>query len=105
MVNETRYNAMKGPGFSRVALIIIVLLAAVLIGRLTDIRAGAKDSSKKGFVLDSSEQRLKILAAQRKTNDKLDELINLLKSGQVKVQVTGKGSSASGGGGDESTGK
>ncbi len=105
MHNRIRHNTGKVSKVSHLAMIAAtVLAAAVILGQLTNVHIQAKDSSKKEFVLDSSGQRNAIIEAQKKTNAKLDEIISLLKSGQVKVQVVEKKSTAAGGSGNDSAG-
>lgn len=89
-------------GYSKACLgVIAVLLTVLIVGLWADLpgtgRAIAADPPAKEGFGDSASQRNALLEAQGKTNDKLDELIRLLKSGDAKVQLTESGAKPSGG--------
>jgi len=72
-----------------------MLLTAIVIGLWADYGIGLRSAraAEQPF-RDSISQRKELVTAIQTTNAKLDELIQLLRSGQVKVQVagaTGKG--------------
>jgi len=76
--------------YTQVCLTVIaVLLTVLIVGLWADgvpsaKRAGAENPRLFG---DSASQRDELTKLQQQTIDKLDELISLLKSGQVRVQT------------------
>jgi len=111
MANE-QCTRMRVDGYTRVCLTAIsVLLTVLVIGLWADLAgpAGRAQAAKKYADEDarramtegrwgtSSAPQQAIVTAQRKTNAKLDELMKLLRSGQVRVQMVA-GPEAAGGG-------
>jgi len=97
--NQTRYQ-VKVDNFTRLCLAAICVLLVVLILGLwaegvPPDRAKAADPPK--VFGDSAAQRDEMVKFQKQTVEKLDELITLLKSGEVKVQVAQTGEKAGGG--------
>lgn len=96
--------------YTRVCLGVIAVLLAVLIVGLwaeRDPAAGpvhaqvrAKGLAPKGPFLDTSTQTqlVQIVKEQRKTTEKVAELISLFRSGQVQVKVEGQAGGGKGGG-------
>jgi len=92
--------------YTRVCLTAItVLLTVLVIGLWADLAGlagraqaagkyadqSAKQALTEGRWGTSSAPQQAVVAAQRKTNAKLDELMKLLKSGQVRVQMVAGG--------------
>ncbi|MDY6913938.1 MAG: hypothetical protein SVT52_05730 [Planctomycetota bacterium] len=77
-------------GYTRVCLTAIAVLLTILVAGLWAEKnpmaseAGAADK----IWLNSASQRKAFIDVQTTTNTKLDELMKLLKSGQVKVEIT-----------------
>lgn len=74
---------------------VLVLLAAMAVGvwaqqEVLPAAVAASPADDDGFGNPSGERKA-MVKAQMDTNAKLDELIRLLKSGEVKVQVGDKG--------------
>lgn len=79
-------------GYTRVCLTAIaVLLTVLVLGLWAERSPGTGEVRAAKQFLDSSAQRNAVLKAQETTNSKLGELISLLKSGQVKVQIAKDG--------------
>lgn len=72
-------------GYTRLCLTVIAVLLAVLIVGLWADHAPVADEAHAKRPEASTE--VQILKAQKQTTAKLDELITLLKSGNVKVQA------------------
>lgn len=74
----------------RTGVVLVLALAAVWLAYLTvaggESIAAAEPATAWG---DAGRQRQELLEAQQQTNRKLDEIIGLLTSGKVRVQVTG----------------
>lgn len=87
-----RRVSLRVDGYTRLCLTAIaVLLTVLVVGLWAELPgwvgpADAQGPDGKPFI-NTGAQRKDILAAQEKTNAKIDELIKLLKSGQAKVQV------------------
>ncbi len=76
-------------GYTRVCLTaIVVLLTALVIGLWAEIPAAIDARAAEPF-LNSSAQREETIKAVEATNERLDKIITLLKSGEVKVQMVG----------------
>jgi hypothetical protein len=75
--------------YTRVLLTLIAILLTVLILGLWTERVPplASDANAGELFLDSSAQRSAQVKAQEQTTQKIGELIRLLESGKVKVQV------------------
>jgi len=88
--NEERVE-VKVDGYTRVCLTAIAVLLTVLIVGLwatgLDLSADARAATPFG---DSGEQRQEYITLQKETNSKLGELVSLLRSGEVKVQLVDK---------------
>ena len=63
---------------------VLVLQVLTLLGQWTG-QPGS--TTVTAAVPDPGAQRLEMVAQQKETNEKLDKLIDLLKSGDLKVQV------------------
>ncbi len=90
-------------GYTRFCLTAIaVLLTVLIIGLWAEgVPGSAEARAEKAPVFgDTGAQRQVLVDAQKATNAKLDELIALLKSGQVKVQVVQPGKAGPGGEGN-----
>ena len=84
--------------YTRVCLTVIaVLLTVVIIGLWADGVPSVEKASAARAAMSNAIRQTKLLEAQKQTNTKLDELIALLKSGQIKVEVTKMPKNASGG--------
>jgi len=87
MANEDRRMEVRVDGFTRFWLaaigVLLVLLVIGLWGQVGWPERGVRAAESFG---DASAQRKAILEAQEKTNGKLDQLIQLFKSGEAKVQ-------------------
>jgi cell division protein FtsB len=68
-------------------LLLLLGVAVVLAATLRDAIAKDKDEAKVPRALDATAARQAQLEAQEQTNEKLDELIRLFKSGQARVVV------------------
>lgn len=102
MKRQNRAIVMKVDTYTRVCLTAIAVLMAVLIVGLWADGANVAGRSVAGELpFNSASERKDILAAMQATNDKLDELMKLLRSGEVKVQVVGEGKEKVAGGGGE----
>jgi len=86
-------------GYTKFCLTAITVLLTVLIVALWAERVPAGRTAQ-GRVpsLDSSGQRATMIKELQKGNAKLEELISLLRSGQVKVRVSVDDKEALGGG-------
>ena len=83
---------------SRLTLIAAVMLLVVMgVGLWADrgMTLRSARAADQPF-RDSVTQRKELVTAIQTTNAKLDELIQLLRSGQVKVQVAGSGTGKGG---------
>jgi hypothetical protein len=74
--------------YTRLCLTVIAVLLTVLIAGLwaDGVRLAGPATAAEKF-LDSAAQREAIVKAQEQGTEKLDELLRLLESGKVKVQV------------------
>ena len=80
----------KMDGYTRVCLTLIAVLLTVLVVELwaqAPPMAGTAHAAEQ--FLNTAAQRDEMVRQQRITNQKLDQLIKLFKSGQAKFQVTG----------------
>lgn len=77
--------------FQHVSRKVWLVVAAVAAVGLLGLLAQSPSSGGTAWAEQQNElfgtQRSELLAAARETNTKLDQLIDLLKSGQVKIQV------------------
>ena len=89
MQHDLRSIEARVDGYTRLCLTAIaVLLTILVIGLWADgVRSTDKAVAADRW-LDSSAQRNSLVQIQKETNRKLDELIALLKSGEIKVQLT-----------------
>jgi len=89
-MNDKGHNVtVRVDGYTRVCLTAIaVLLTAIVIGLWTEIPDPSGAGAAEPF-LNTGAQRADIKKVQEETNNKLDKLITLLKSGEVKVQMVG----------------
>ncbi len=92
-------------GYTRFCLSAIMVLLAVLIiglwaeGPISGVPdaagAGAREASsgRHTILLDARAQRVAMLKAAQETNKKLDKIVDLLKSGNIRVSLVepGKG--------------
>ena len=101
MANNQRRVRIQVDAYTRVCLTVLAGLMTILIVALWADGVNVSDSAgAREVFLDSSAQRNAIIAETKKTNQKLDELISLLRSGSVKVQVLSKDAKQAGGSGD-----
>ena len=80
-------------GYTRWCLTAIAVLLAVLVVALWAERGAwtpqaVAEPGKRGVFVDSAKQRDDLVKAMDRNTEKLQEIINLLKSGQVKVKGT-----------------
>ena len=89
-------------GYTRFCLSAIVVLLTVLIVGLwangpasdvSDASAAAKSPKSNSTLnlIDARAQRVGTMKAAQKTNKQLDEIITLLKSGEIRVAISGEG--------------
>jgi len=88
-------------GYTRVCLTAIaVLLTVLVLGFWAEGLPSLDEARGAEKFLDTAGQRQATIELQKQTNEKLDQLISLLKSGEVKVQIAQeKGAKVEGGGG------
>lgn len=87
MSNDNRKMQVRVDWYTRFCLTAIsALLTVMVIGLWAEAIPSADARAAEPF-LNASAQRKLMIDAQGGTNAKLDELIALLKSGQVRVQV------------------
>ena len=100
MQNEQKDIKVSVDRYTRFCLTAIaVLLTILLVGLWADGVHVADDAlAAEPFGVDAGAQRNTIIKAAEATNAKLGELISLLKSGQVKVQIAGVPKKAAAGG-------
>lgn len=80
--------------YTRVCLTAItVLLTALVIGLWAEMPAPAGAGAAEPF-LNTGAQRGEMKKAIEATNDKLEKIITLLKSGEIKVQMVGSAPNA-----------
>lgn len=93
--NET--HSVQG-NKARLTLIAATMLLVVMVIGLWADRGTALRSARAADqpFKDSISQRKELVTAIQTTNAKLDELIQLLRSGQVKVQISGGGAGKGG---------
>ena len=93
-------------GYTRVCLTVIAVLMTVMI---IGLWADAPDTVGEAYGAepfgDSGGQRTEQLSAQKETTAKIQELITLMSSGKVKVQLVEAGSTQKGGRNDSSVPK
>ena len=80
-------NIVRIDNYTRVCLTFIAVLLTVLIAGLWAQVPLAGDARAAEPFIDASAQRFAAVKAQEQTNQKLDELIALLRSGDVRVQT------------------
>ena len=74
--------------YTRVCLsIIAVLMTVIIVGLWAETPSPVSEAPAGELFLDSSSQRAELVKVSQETNAKLEKLIELLKSGDVKVQV------------------
>ncbi len=84
---EQKKMTVRVDGYTRVCLTAIaVLLTALVIGLWAEIPASVDARAAEPF-LNTSAQREETKKAIDGTNDRLDKIIDLLKSGEIKVQM------------------
>ncbi len=79
-------------GYTRLCLTMIaMLMTLIVIGLWSDTMPTPEQARAQGIrgktFIDSSAQRVAAIKEQKITNEKLTELIGLLRSGAVKVQI------------------
>ena len=92
MLANDQHIRLRLDGHARCCLTVITALLVILVVGLWAERSpmtqNAAAEGKVFFDISAKAQRQEIVAAQNKTAAKLDEMIKLLKSGEVKVQLT-----------------
>lgn len=83
--NATNVSNTAHRATAKLLKFVVALQVLTVLGLWTGQRA---TSSVSAAVPDPGAQREAILAEQKETNKKLDKLIELLKSGDVKVKTT-----------------
>jgi len=86
MNEQEKTLRVKVDNLTRVCLACCTALLAVLIVGIW-IERPVTQANAGDLFLNTAEQRDEIIAAQDRTTAKLDELMELLRSGDVKVQV------------------
>ena len=81
--------------YTRICLTVIAGLMTVLIVALWAHAPIGDQAYAVDGIVTGAEQRTSMIDLQKVTNQKLDELIDLFKSGQVKVQVVQEAQSKS----------
>ena len=79
---------------NRILSVVLVLQGLILAGQWV---GAPRLQSAEAQVSDPGAQRIAMVEEQKKTNDKLDKLINLLESGKVQVTATMPDTKESGG--------
>lgn len=100
MGKEKETFRVRVDGYTRVCLTVIAVLLTVLIVGLWADHTPSADQARaaKPFVETGTQAQIVLLVrAQDRTTAKIAELITLLKSGQVKVQIDQKGGKSAGG--------
>jgi hypothetical protein len=79
--------------YTRVCLtLIVVLLTALIAGLWAEVRQPVGTASAaEAPQWNSQAQRDELISVQKETNARLAEIIRILTSGEVRVQVTGGG--------------
>lgn len=93
MAKEQKTVRVRVDGYTRVCLTVIaVLLTVLIVGLWADYTPSPERAqAAKPFVETSTQvQIVQMIRAQDRTTAKIAELIALLKSGQVKVQLDEK---------------
>lgn len=92
MKTHTRSIRVRVDGYTRVCLsVIAVLLTVMIMGLWVGHVPSPQSATAADQFLDTGADRKAMIEAQQETNKKLDELIGLLKSGEVKVKVESTG--------------
>ncbi len=95
--NEKQDVRIKVDGYTRFCLTVIaVLLTVLIVGLWADAVPSVGDAQGAKSFGDSGGQREEMTRLQKNTTEKLNELISLLKSGEVKVQVVRPGKNTRG---------
>ena len=103
MQHDGQETRVRVDGYTRVCLTAIaVLLTVLVIGLWAESGWTTDDAHAAEPFVDSSAQRRAMVDAQQQTNRKLDEIISLLQSGRVRVQIA-EGAGAAAGGKDAKT--
>lgn len=93
--NETR--TVQGSKSRLTLIAAIMVLVVMVIGLWADRGTGLRSARAADQPFkDSISQRKELVGSIQTTNAKLDELIQLLRSGQVKVQISGGGAGKGG---------
>jgi hypothetical protein len=71
---------------TRLMTVVIVLQAMILVGQWVGGGHGYLTSAQ-AQVTDPGRDRLQLIDEMRKTNDKLDKLTDILRSGDLQVRV------------------
>ena len=93
MTRQTKGMRVRVDRYTRVCLTAIaVLLTVLILGLWTEVPSAARSAraqpkSRRDVFVDSAKQRDQLVKAMDRQTSKLDQLIALLKSGQVKVQT------------------
>ena len=103
-MRKANYENVRVDGYTRVCLTAIaVLLTVLVIGLWADLTGPVREARAESKFRDSKAQKAltegrwgtssapqqAIARAQQESNLKLDELIKLLKSGEIRVRVVG----------------
>lgn len=83
----TTTSTVRVDNFTRFCLGAITVLLVVMALTLWVQTPSAPSAHAAEELFNTSAQRQEIVDTQKETNKRLDELIDLLKSGDVKVQV------------------
>ncbi len=88
MSSEKPKIQVKVDSYTRACLTAIAILLSVLIvGLWAEAPSISPDAIAGEVLFDSGAQRNEIVDVQKEANKKLGELIKLLKSGEVRVQL------------------
>jgi hypothetical protein len=92
MARPGRIVRIRVDAYTRFCLTLLAVLMTVAILGLWGSHAPAPPAAgaAEGQIFGSTKQRAELLDATTKTNEKLDQIIGLLKSGEMQVQVVGQ---------------
>jgi hypothetical protein len=96
-VDKQKHSSVTLDLYSRCCLTAIAfLLTMLVVGLWADASYDTRPAGAAEPFLNTGAQREEIVIAQKETTQKIEELMNLLKSGDVKVRVIEEPSKPSG---------
>ena len=88
MRTPVRQIRVRVDGCTRFTLMALTALMAVMVlGLWATVIPAPTPASAQEKLFDTSAQRLEQIKVQKETNDKLQQILDYLKSGQLKVQI------------------